>query len=174
MNIVFAVLLILPLACDKVNELTRFTMKYEAYATVPSSLVVDTPLSIPTPDITTNASSTFSSNNTNADLVQEILLSALSLEVSSPQGEDFSFLKSISIFLNAEGLPEVKIAWADNVPNDAGTILELETSGENLKEYIVKDKFSLRVNTVTDEIIGTDHEIKINSEFLVDAKILGI
>jgi len=49
----------------------------------------------------------------------------------------------------------------------------LETTGTDLKEYIKADEFKLRVNTITDEVIATDHQIDINSVFFVDVKILG-
>jgi len=54
-----------------------------------------------------------------------------------------------------------------------GQYLELETSGEDIKEFIKKDEFKLRVNTVTDEALASDHHIDIYSIFHVDAEILG-
>nr|WP_299206097.1 hypothetical protein [uncultured Brumimicrobium sp.] len=46
-------------------------------------------------------------------------------------------------------------------------------TGADLKEYIKADKFTLRLNTKTDETINSDHHIENHSVFYVDAKILG-
>ena len=69
---------------------------------------------------------------------------------------------------------EIKKRKEEEVPEDAGNVITLDTSDTDLKEYIKKDEFSLRLNTVTDELISTDHELEVNSTFFVDAKILGL
>ena len=76
------------------------------------------------------------------------------------------------MYISADGLDEVKIAGKVNVPADVA-VLDLDITGVDLKEYIKADKFSLRLNTVTDELLTSDHHIDIHSEFFVDAKILG-
>lgn len=162
-------------SCKEIDELTKFDMEYDSKITIESStLLFDTPISFSTPDVQTNSESTFESNNTKKDLVEAVTLKNASLTVAAPDHGDFGFLKSIEVFLKAEGLPEIKVAWKSNIPDDAGNQLNLETSPENLREYIVQDKFTLKVTTVTDETINADHEIAIKSLFHVDAKILGI
>jgi len=42
-----------------------------------------------------------------------------------------------------------------------------------LKEYLKKDKLSLRSQVLTDEVLTQSIQIKANSRFFVDAKILG-
>jgi len=51
--------------------------------------------------------------------------------------------------------------------------LFLDLADVDLKEFIKKDKFVLRLNTVTDELINSDQYIDVYSVFFVDAKILG-
>jgi len=159
--------------CEKLSEFTRFNLVYNDTVVIPSSAGINLPLNVFTPDIESNAESEFSVNDTRKDLIEEITLTDLNLSVNSPESGDFRFLESIEIYLGAEGLDEIRIAWQDSVPPDVGKYLELETSGEDLQAYIKKDEFSLRVHTVTDELIESDHEIKINSVFYVDARILG-
>ena len=65
-------------------------------------------------------------------------------------------------------------AWLDQIPSGFEQSIQLETSNADLQEYIKKDNFNLRLNTVTDEIITSDHHIDIHSVFFVDARILGI
>ena len=160
--------------CDKLDSLTKFDMDYETSITIPATVGINTPFDIPTPAITTNADAEFSVNDTRKDLIEEIVLKSLTLTVDVPADGDFSFLSSIEIYIKADGLDEQKIAWKDNIPNDIGDVLELETSGIDLKEYIKKESFELKATTVTDELITQDHEIGIQSVFAVDAKILGI
>ena len=95
------------------------------------------------------------------------------MEVTSPSGADFSFLESIEVYISAEGLDEIKIASKTDV-SPTSNLLDLEVVDVDLKEYIKKDSYSLRLNTVTDEAMSTDHTIDVKSTFFVDAKILGL
>ncbi len=159
-------------SCEKIDKFTQFRMNYSTEVTVPANLSINLPVDLLTPDMETNAEGQFSANNTNVDLVQLINLESIEIEVISPSGADFSFLKSAEIYLNAEGLSEIKIASIDEVPEDVGSTITIEGSENNLKEYIVKDKFSLRVATVTDELLTQDHSFEVNSTFFVDALVL--
>ncbi len=169
----FAALLILGVGCNKIDSLTQFELQYEESVVIPASSVLNLPFNLFTPEMTTNSESTFEVNNTNKDLIEEILLTKLKMEISSPSDADFRFLESVQVFINADGLAELEIASLNPVPNNVGPLIELETAGNDLKEYIKKDEFSLRVNTVTDELLDEDYEIKVTSDFFVDAKILG-
>ena len=159
--------------CKKIDELTQFDMEYDAVVVIPSAAGIDLPFNVFSPSVTSNSEATFAVNDTRKDLIEEIKLTELSLTVNSPANGNFNFLESIEIFLSAADLPEVKIAWRDEIPSNGSTTIDLSTSTADIKEYIKKDEFSLRVSTVTDEIITQDHEINIHSVFFVDAKILG-
>jgi len=161
-------------SCKTLDKLTQFNMDYDQSIVIPSSTGIDLPFNIQTPDVESNSESTFAVNDTRKDLIEKIQLTDLTLTLTSPSDADFGFLKSISIFISAEGLSETKIAWKEDIPDNPGTVLTLETTGVDLKEYIKKDKFSLRLNTVTDELITSDHHIDMHSVFFVDAQILGL
>ena len=172
---IFMILAVMTMSrCNQLDKLTQFDMDYDTSVTIPSTVGINTPFDIPTPAITTNADSEFSVNDTRKDMIEEITLKRLTLTVDVPSGGDFSFLNAIEIYISADGLDEQKIAWKENIPNDVGDVLELETSGVDLQEYIKQESFDLRVSTTTDELITQDHEIGIHSVFAVDAKILGI
>ena len=172
---IFMILAVMTMSrCDQLDKLTQFDMDYDTSVTIPSTVGINTPFDIPTPAITTNADSEFSVNDTRKDMIEEITLKRLTLTVDVPSGGDFSFLNAIEIYISADGLDEQKIAWKENIPNDVGDVLELETSGVDLQESIKQESFDLRVSTTTDELITQDHEIGIHSVFAVDAKILGI
>jgi hypothetical protein len=160
--------------CEEIDKLTQFDMEYDEKVVIPSSAGVGLPFDLVTPDIESDSESKFSVNNTNKDLVEEIVLKKMDLTLTAPSDGDLSFLQSIEIFISADDLPEEKIAWKDDVPSDVGKYLELETVETDLKEYIKKDEFTLRVNTVTNKILASDHHIDIHSVFFVDAEVLGI
>ena len=161
-------------SCDKLDELTKFDMDYDQTVVIPSTTGVDLPFDIFTPEKETNSSTEFEVNDTRKDLIEEIVLKKLVMTVEAPEGEDFSFLESIIIYMSAEDLPEIKIAWNEEVSATAGEQLELVTTAEDLKEYIKKDSYTLRLKTVTDEFLSSDYEINIATTFFVDAKILGL
>jgi len=160
--------------CETLSKLTQFDMNFNQSVTIPSSSLINVPFDLATPAISTNSASTFSGNNTNPDLVDKISLKKMKLTVTSPTTGDFGFLKSIDIYINAEGLKETKLAWLNDVPATAGSTLELNVSQANLKDFILKDKFSLRVAATTDETHNSDYDVDVSSVFLVDAKILGL
>jgi hypothetical protein len=167
------ILIALLAGCDKLDKLTQFTLNYEENIVIPATFGINLPFDVFTPEIESNTASTFSVNNTRKDLVEEISLKSLTLTLTAPSESDFSFLNELHIYISADGLDETEIAWKESIPNDTGTVLSLETSGVDLKDYILKDNFKLRVNTVTDEALSTDHHIDLDAEFFVDAKILG-
>lgn len=170
----FSFLFLILLNCDKVDEKTQFYMDYTTSVTVPSGTGINLPFDMFTPDIETESESEFESNDTRKDLVEEIILEEMTLTITSPSSKSFDFLKSIEIFVEADGVQETKVAWKENIPENIGGVLALEVSNNDLSAYIKKDKFSLRVKAVTDKILGQDVEIKVDAKFFVDAKILGV
>lgn len=159
-------------ACKKLNRLTQFHLNYTDTAVVKSSSGINLPFNIFTPDMSTNSAAEFEVHDTRKDLIQQIKLTNLDLKVVKPENGNFSFLKSIEIYISAGGMDETKIAWKDMVPADAGNTLSLDVSGTDLKEYIKQDKFTLRLNAVTDEFIASDCQIQVNSRFFVDATLI--
>jgi hypothetical protein len=171
--IIGAIIFLLMIGCKVVDKLTQFNMEFNSSIVIPASTGIDLPSDIRTPDVVTNSESTFAVKDTRKDMIEEVNLTSLKLTITLPANGNFNFMKSIRVYMSAEGLPETKIAWKENISNGVGSVLDLETSDEDLKEYIKKDNFVLRMNTVTDELITTDHHIDIHSVFFVDAKVLG-
>ncbi len=173
-NILYICLLVCFSQCDVIDKLTQFNIDHQTEFTVASTTIINTPININTPDVTTNSSSEFSNNDTRADLIESIKLTSLRLRINSPSDGSFNFLKSITIYIDAEDLDEIEIASLSDIPDDDFTSLSLDTNDNELKEYIKKDSYSLRVETVTDQTISEDYVIKADSRFRVDAEVLGI
>jgi hypothetical protein len=168
------IFLVMASSCDKVDELTHFNMDYNEDMTIPATFGIDIPIDIWTPDIPTNSTSTFESNNTHKDLIEEIVLKKMNLTIKSPESSTWDFLKKIEIYISADGLEEKKIAWLEDIPKSGLKSIDLNVSPDDLKEYIKKDEYKLRTKTVTRELISHDTQVEIKSTFFVDAKILGV
>lgn len=173
MTALIMIIALLFASCEQVDELTEFDMNYETSFTIPGTIGLDMPIDIQTPEIETNSQQKFSGQDTKKDLIEEIVLNEMELSIQSPSDGDFSFLNELTIYINAEGLEEIKIAWKDSIPDTVGSELSLETASNDLKQYIFEDAFSLRVKSKTDEVIDQDHEVNVSSVFHVNAKILG-
>ena len=168
---VFLLVCISVFSCNQFESFTQFVIRYEQDAKIESSTGINLPFNLNTPRMETNAEQKFESNNTHKDKVESIQLDSLRLVLNDPPGEDFSFLEEITIYLNAEGLDEIEIAKKVPVPTSASNTLVLDCTELDLQEYIKKDEFSLRLRTVTDELITKDHYFTIYSVYSVDAKL---
>ncbi len=168
-KVILSVLLIGTVLTFSCKKLLTFDISDSTTTTVDANILpFQLPVEIPTPDITTNSESEFAQNNTNVDLVKEIILKKLQLTITSPSGKTFSFLKSIEIYISADGESETKLAWNDNVESNANSI-ELETTKEALDKYVKKDKYKLRTKVVTKETLTQSVDIKIDFTFQVTA-----
>ncbi len=161
-------------SCKKIDKLTQFNLKYDTDVTIKSTVVVNVPIDLFTPEITTNSETELSANNSHKNLVEQIKLKELTLKIESPEGQDFDFLNSIELYIKTDDLPEKKIAWKTDIPENGLTTLVLDTSDDDLKDYILEDSFQLRTKTKTDHLITQDTKIGIHAVFWVDAKILGV
>ena len=172
MLLILAIGMISFTSCDKIDEeFTQFELEYTSQLTIESGFGLNLPINVITPETTTNAESEFEINNTKKDLVEEVTLTDMTLKVTSPDEQRLDFLESIKVYINADGLSELEIAFKNDVPEDVGDSLELDVNENNLKDYIIKDEFSLRVEAVTDMITGNDVDIDIKSTFFVDSKL---
>jgi len=76
--------------------------------------------------------------------------------------------------LSADGEEEILIAKKYDIPESTGNQLQLDAEGSDLKRYLTKDKYKLRLKVTTDKVINQDVSVKIASTFRVDANILGL
>jgi len=157
---------------EKIDEITTFNITNSIDFTIPSSSVVDLPFDVGTPDIKTSSEQSFENNNTRADLVENVSLSELTLNITNPNDRTFSFIKSLKIYISNDTEGATLIAENTNIPEDIGRELEMETTGQNLDEYIKKDTYSLEFEVVTRETSNSETDITADMVFEVKAKTL--
>lgn len=170
----FIVLLAFTTGCKKLDKLTQFNMDYESDITYTAGLPINLPFAISTPDMVTNSEQEFAINDTRKDLIESIKLTGLKLTVTSPAGKTFSFLKDVRIYISAPNLPEVEVANKLNIDNTVGSEIQPTIFEVELQEYIKADEFTLRVTGTTDEVLTSNVNVHVFSNFFVDAKILGL
>lgn len=147
-------------------------MEEEFQATIPASSPIDLPFTIYTTEQTTNSEVEFESNDTRKDKIQQIILEELNITISSPQGEDFSFLNSLEIYLSSTNQAEEQVAYLDEIPENVGDELICDVVGQDLQKFVKDDTYKIRLVTVTDEIITQDIDVTIYTNFFVDAKFI--
>lgn len=158
-------------SCTKDGIEINFKMDYNTNFTIESGGVINLPLEFFTPDITSNSEAEFEANDTRKDKIKEIKLESLRLSITSPDNQNFDFLKDIFLYINADGLEEQRYAFIENISNGVSSI-SLNADGIDLAEYIKKDKFSLRVKAVQDKSMTNDIAISADMVFAVKANPL--
>jgi hypothetical protein len=164
-------LLLIVISCDQFDELTHFNLEYNQTIVIPS-MGNDLPDDLEIPEIETDYETSLAGYQTNSDLIEEVILSESTLTITTPTDGDFSFLKSIAIYISANDMEEIKVAWQDTIL-ESGSSLDLECSDTDLTQYITKDSFNVRVNTIIQEFINEEYQIDLLNNFYVDAEILG-
>jgi len=159
-------------SCEKADELTKFDLEFNTTTTIPSTATIGLGFDLLTPPVESNTDTEFAGHGTDRDHIEDIKLKTLDLTILSPDGSNFDFLESISLFIKADGLDEIELASRSDIPNGLGTKLSLQTSNSDLQAYLKSPSFTLRVNTVTDELITEDHDINIYTVFSVNATLL--
>lgn len=148
-------------------------MDYDSDYTYSAGIPVNLPITLNSPDVTTNSEQEFAINDTRKDLIESIKAKDVKLSITAPAGKTFSFLKDVRIYILADGLPETEVAEKLNIDNSVGGELPLIVFDVELKDYIKADKFKLKVVSTTDEVLTGNVQVHIYTNFFVDAKILG-
>lgn len=155
-------------ACDKVDDLLTFYINEEESIRIESSFPFGTLMPLTPVTVTTNSEETFKNNKTRAELVKDVTLNKLSLAIAEPQGENFNFLKRIEIYISSEDKKAVKIAYLDEVPQNA-TSLELKSTNAKLDEFIKGDTYTISTKAELTKPVSQDITIKADMRFKVTA-----
>ena len=156
-------------SCKKVEDLLTFKVHDSSSFTIPSITGIDSPVSIPVPPVESNSQQTFENNNTAASLVKNVVLENLTLTITDPAAKTFQFLKSIKIYISADGEQEILLAHKDNIPAEINSVLEMDPEGNKLDPYIKKDTYNLRTVVEVKEIPGQDVTVRADMVLRVTA-----
>ena len=135
-------------SCKKIADLLTFQINdstsFQLPATGPVPGGLGPVLALPGVTVNSTSSSTFQNNNTAADYVQDVTLDRLALTITDPAGQNFDFVKSISIAIasDAAGTNKVPLASLNPVPTGQTTIT-LTPSGQKLDAYLRSGTYTL-------------------------------
>lgn len=160
-------------ACKKIDKFSQVKIPFSR-----SFTVLETPEEVIDIDVTSPKVSTqqnFLSQNFDIEneRLESITLTSMMLIIDSLAQIDLSYLDFVELYILSDNQSEEKIAWSKNIPSDVGQELDLETTSLDLKAFMLEDSISLRLVGRTDELIDEEHELTIDSEFLMDLRILG-
>lgn len=172
--ILLIITIILLANCKLIDGWTQFEVDYSSTVTLPQDLDINKSEDVFPSEIEANLKAKVEGEGSSMDKIESVELTDLKLKITSPTGKDFQFLSSVALYMDAEGLEEIKVAWLDDVPDTIGDAMDLKTSSKDLTDYLVEEVITLRLNTVLNEGISQDYQIGIDVTFLVDAKVLGI
>lgn len=160
--------------CKKILELLSFQVSDSSSFTVPGTPFIPpgVALSIPGVSVPTTAQSTYKSNNTSADYVQDVTLDRLTLTVTNPSTQNFDFLKSISIYIStdAAGSNKVLLASLATVPTGQ-TSISLTPAGNRLDLYLKSNSYTLTTTAELAQTLRQNTEVRADSRFNVHANL---
>ncbi len=162
------------ISCEKIDKLTQFTINDQFETTIKAGLATLAPTDMETPPVTSIAEKELTMNNSRIDMIESVKLEELKMVIFDPTGRTFDFLKDIEIFIAADGLPEKKIASANNLADDVTNTIRLTTENVELEQYLKKGTYTIRMRVTTDKIINQDIKVRSTAKFFVDAKVLGL
>ena len=167
-SVILAVVFI-TFSCNKVDDLLTFEFDQKVSTTIPAvANIPEFPVSIPIPSIETNSSETFENNNTKAEYVKEIKLKRMSMTITAPENQTFSFLEEIHIFISTNEDNKIELAWATDIPQDAKKIT-LSTTDKNLDTYVKSDTYDLDIKATVREVFFEDVDLDVDMTFQVTA-----
>jgi hypothetical protein len=164
------------ISCVELSKLTEFDIPYKTTIPVPVlpyTTLIDT-VSLPSPKFNTGIKKIFDQYNTSRDLIDQITLTSLSLTSKDTTGAsgNFDFLKSVTLYIKAAGLPEKQLATKDSITTGSSKI-EFATSKVNMTDYIAKDSISIRMFAKQRGPNTKALKLDCDMKFHVNAKILG-
>jgi hypothetical protein len=171
--ILVALLAVAAVSCEKGNlGVVTFDVTQDGTFTYPPNNGILDLLSITTPAIKSTWKGQFENNNTDADKLQEMKLKTSELTITAPGGQTWKFLKSMEIWIKAEGLQETKVAFNNNIDENVGQTLVLTPIDVDLKPFAQKDEFELTIKTQARETTSEKIEGNIHMVFKVKADVI--
>jgi len=155
-------------SCDAIEDLLSFTISNETSIKIKSTSPINLPTEVLTPDVTTNSSSEFKNNKTEAGLVKDVKLKSLNLSITNPEGKNFTFLKSIHLYISTTQSDEIELAYLDDI-NSTTNRIQLLSSNAKLDKYIKSDKYKIRTQVTLKETLTKDVTVKADMKFGVTA-----
>lgn len=163
-----ALILLLTISCNEVDKLLTFTITDETSFKISSGLGINSPFEVATPDVTTNSTTEFNNNNTNADLVKDVKLKELKLTITNPADKTFGFIKAVHMYISTNSSDEIELAYQDNINSTSNTI-NLTCTDQKLDKYIKSSSYKIRTSVTIRETLSQEVTVNARMSFNVTA-----
>ena len=172
-NMLSACSVALILGCS--SELLNISLQEEAQAVVPASdpltgelvdLVGDVGFSGFT-DMQISQSEVLQNQGVSPGDITTVFLTEFTIEVVEPQDQDLSFLSSVAVYVEADGLDKQLVALSDEFPEGESQV-SFAIENVDLAPYVVADSMSL-----TTDVEGSlpSEEVTLNALFALDVGV---
>ncbi|MBB6609824.1 hypothetical protein H7F15_02125 [Pontibacter sp. Tf4] len=165
---VLLLLIVAASACDSLDERFVFYINKKADLQVTPGTPVGTVTELGPTTIVTNADTTFMQNHTRAELVQDITLDKFGLTIADTVVREFGFLESVDVYMSAEELDEVRVAFLERVAEN-DTILTLNLTNTKLDEYLKKEAYTIHTRARLRKAVPKDLKLEAEIRFKVIA-----
>lgn len=164
------------LSCNKKEtpKAIEFELPYSTSIDMEGSgLTINTPVEFTSPDIVTNISSTLNSYSTNGDNIESVRYTQFNVTAVASQGQNLDFIKSLKLYMKAGGQADILVASNENFPTGI-TTLDLSLMDVNLKNYLLQEKFQVKVIVTPRNPVaqGVTVRINLNQKFKITGKTL--
>lgn len=151
-------------SCNKKEtpKAIEFELPYSTAVDIPGSgLTINSPIEFTSSDIASNASSFLSTYSTSSDNIESVRYTQFKIVATAPSGQNLDFVKSFKLYMKAAGQPDVLVASNENIPTGV-TNADLSLLDVNVKNYLLQDKFQVRVVVTPRAALASGVTAKIN------------
>jgi hypothetical protein len=169
--LILTILFLNLISCKKIEKLSEFSLELESELQIAADQSINVPIHLAVNEIILD-DEYFENNDTSKDLLEEAKLKKVILSLDAPQGSNFNFLTDIDFYIEANGLPKIRVAWKNDLTNDDKTQIFLRILSENMVDYLKKDKIFISADIINDEQIDRNLQIGVNLSFQISGKAL--
>lgn len=155
------------ISCKKLDELLTFEISNSENIKIPASGLLNVPVIAPVP-VTMNSQESFENNNTNSNLVKDVMLKKLTLTIIDPSTENFNFLKSIRISIGTDQNDRVPLASLDTIPKGV-SVIELISNNSKLDKFVKASSYTLYTEVMLRSNVTNELTVRADSKFKVTA-----
>lgn len=173
---VFALMVLMASACKKVKDLADISVNipYTQHVAIPpvAGYEFGFPLpaggvniSLPAVSAPTNSKAYLEQYHTNSDKVRRVALNSLSLELTTPPGQNFDFIDTVRLYISAPGHEEMLVAYKYGTIANTRVLTLTTNTDINLKDYFLEDTMTFRATMHINAVPAPGAEMDIKSVF---------
>ena len=171
-----ALALVVFFGCKKAEDLATIDqdITYQEDVPIPYGSSVPIPVNMGTSvpyAFATDYQTYLNTYHTSADKVISTKMKKLSMRITSPSNQNFDFLDTVKLYVNAPGLPEVLAAYKAPVPK--GTqLVDLDVVDVELKPYFLQDSMHVRLYGFVNTLPQANTTVNLSTTFKLIANPL--